>query len=87
MPSINNENTSVEIKVLVKKGIAITQQATSPLKFNPYNPEVHTPKFVIIKNNNAPNIDPEILVYIFFIKNLDPRPIKITLPHVKKVTL
>ena len=34
----------------------------------------------------APKSDPETLVYIFFKKNLELKPIKITLPQVKNVT-
>ncbi len=43
-------------------------------------------KLVIIKNKLAPNNDPKILFKIVFAKNLDPSPIKITLPQVNKVT-
>ena len=49
-------------------------------------PSVHTPKLVIIKNKQAPNNDPVIRFIMFFAKNLEPSPIKITLPHVKRVT-
>ena len=52
----------------------------------PYAPRDHTPKFVITKNNNAPSKAPEILVFMFEIKNLDISPIKRTLPQVNKAT-
>ena len=41
---------------------------------------------IIIKNKHAPNNDPKILFKIFVLKNLEPSPIKITLPQVKNVT-
>ena len=55
-----------------------------PIKVYPYEPKDQTPKLVMIKNKHAPSKDPEILLIIFFVKNFEPRPIKITLPQVKK---
>ena len=57
-----------------------------PIRVYPYEPKDQTPKFVMIKNKHAPSKDPEILLNMFFEKNLEVRPIKITLPHVKRVT-
>ena len=54
-----------------------------PIRVYPYEPKDQTPKFVMIKNKHAPSKDPEILLNMFFEKNLEVRPIKITLPHVK----
>ena len=53
----------------------------------PYVPRLQTPKFVIIKKIQAPNKDPTILVLKFRKKLLLTRPIRTTLPQVKKVTL
>lgn len=53
----------------------------------PYDPRLQTPKLVITKKIQAPNKDPIILVLKFFMKLLLIRPIKATLPQVKKVTL
>ena len=52
----------------------------------PYDPKDQTPKFVTIKNKHAPNNAPEILLIIVDFKYFEKSPIKITLPHVKKVT-
>ena len=69
--------------VLAKKGIAKIKHKYKPSIECPYIPEVQTPKLVITKKMQAPNIAPLILNFIFFAKNGDIKPINKTLPHVQ----
>ena len=48
-------------------------------------PDIHTPKFVITKNINAPTNAPVNLLVIFFEKKLEIKPINNTLLQVKNV--
>ena len=56
-----------------------------PIRVYPYEPKDQTPKFVTIKKTQAPKSAPQILLSKVKVKNLDKRPIKRTLPQVKKV--
>ena len=85
-PSIIDENINVEIKVLPKKGRANVKHTINPSEVYPYEPRDQTPKFVIKKNKLAPIKAPDILLVMLKIKNLDNKPIKITLPQVNNVT-
>ena len=80
------EKIKVEIKLYAKNGKARVQQAIKPFKLYPYAPRDQTPKFVTIKNKQAPDNAPEILPKIDDTKNFEASPIIATLPQVKKAT-
>ena len=50
----------------------------------PYEPKLHTPKLVIMKNMQAPASAPKTLFKIFLFKCLDNKPMNTMLPQVKK---